>query len=112
MWFQRTGDTHFVCPRFTGCLTCFIHCSEKAALSMAFWKRPVPAGVAIVMIVVVLFGGGVLTGMLTDHWQTSLSYDDYRQLIPMASRLGHYEQEVKTVYRGIKMVFFFSTTSP
>jgi PAT family beta-lactamase induction signal transducer AmpG len=36
-----------------------------------------------------LFGGGVLTGMLTDHWQTSLSYDDYRQLIPMASRLGH-----------------------
>ena len=55
---------------------------------MAFWKRPVP-GVAFVVIVMVLFGGGVLTGMLTDHWQSSLSYDDYRQLIPMALRLGH-----------------------
>jgi hypothetical protein len=55
---------------------------------MAFWKRPVP-GVAFVVIVMVLFGGGVLTGMLNDRWQTTLSYDDYRQLIPLASRLGH-----------------------
>jgi len=75
-------------PECTGCLTCVSHCPEKGALSMAFWKRPVP-GVAFVVIVMVLFGGGVLTGMLSDHWQTSLSYDDYRQLIPVASRLGH-----------------------
>jgi hypothetical protein len=30
-----------------------------------------------------------LSGMLTDRWQTSLTYQDYQRLIPMASRLGH-----------------------
>jgi hypothetical protein len=49
---------------------------------------PVP-GIAFVIIVMMLFGAGVLTGMLSDHWQTSLTYADYRHLIPLASRLGH-----------------------
>ncbi len=75
-------------PECTGCLTCVSTCPEQGALSMAFWKRPVP-GIAFVVIVMLLFGGGVLTGMLSDHWQTSLTYDDYRQLIPQASRFGH-----------------------
>ncbi len=75
-------------PECTGCLTCVSNCPEKGALSMAFLKRPVP-GVAFVLIVMLLFTGGVLTGMLTDHWQTSLTYDNYRQLIPMAARFGH-----------------------
>jgi hypothetical protein len=55
---------------------------------MAFWKQPVPGAVFIVAVML-LFGGGVLAGMLSGHWQTSLTYDDYRQLIPLASRLGH-----------------------
>jgi len=75
-------------PECTGCLTCVSNCLEQGALSMAFLKRPVPGGLFVV-IVMVLFFGGVLSGMLTDHWQTSLTYDNYRQLIPMASRLGH-----------------------
>ncbi len=75
-------------PECSGCLTCVSNCPEKGALAMAFWKRPIPA-VAFVLIVMVLFSGGVMTGMLADHWQSSLSYDDYRRLIPMASRLGH-----------------------
>lgn len=73
-------------PECTGCLTCVSNCPAKGALSMAFWKRPV-TGFAFLAIVLLLFAGGVLTGMLTDHWQTRLTYDDYRQLIPLASRL-------------------------
>jgi len=75
-------------PECSGCLTCVSSCPEQGALSMAFWKRPVP-GFAFVVIVMLLFAGGVLTGMLGGHWQTRLTYDDYRQLIPLASRLGH-----------------------
>ena len=75
-------------PECTGCLTCVSNCPAKGALSMALWKRPVP-GIVFVMIVMALFSGGVLTGMLSDHWQTSLTYDDYRRLIPLASRLIH-----------------------
>ncbi|MGK2906619.1 MAG: 4Fe-4S binding protein [Desulfuromonadales bacterium] len=75
-------------PECTGCLTCVSSCPEQGALSMALWRWPVP-GVLFVAIVVMLFAGGVMAGMLSGHWQTSLTYDDYRQLIPQASRLGH-----------------------
>ena len=75
-------------PECTGCLTCVSRCPEHGALSMALWQRPVPGGLFIVLVMV-LFAGGVLAGMLSGHWQTSLTYDDYRQLIPLAARLGH-----------------------
>jgi polyferredoxin len=75
-------------PECTGCLTCVSSCPEEGALSMALWTWPVP-GVLFVAIVVMLFAGGVMAGMLSGHWQTSLTYDDYRQLIPQASLLGH-----------------------
>ena len=39
--------------------------------------------------VVFLFAAGVGSGMLTGHWQTSLTYEDYRVLIPMAGMFGH-----------------------
>jgi polyferredoxin len=75
-------------PECTGCLTCVSSCPEEGALSMAFWKRPVP-GVVFVMIVMVVFSVGVLSGMSSGHWQTSLDYADYQRLIPLASRMGH-----------------------
>jgi polyferredoxin len=75
-------------PECTGCLTCVSKCPEKGALDMAFWKKPV-SRFAFIVIVLVIFGGGVLTGMLTDNWQTSLKYRDYQRLIPLAERLSH-----------------------
>ncbi len=75
-------------PECTGCLTCVSNCPKKGALDMTFLKTPV-SRFAFIVVVLVLFGGGVLTGKLTDHWQTSLTYRDYQQLIPMASRLRH-----------------------
>jgi len=75
-------------PECNGCLTCVSKCPEKGALDMAFWNKPVPR-FAFLLIVLVLFGGGVLGGMVTDHWQSSLTYRDYQQLIPMTERLSH-----------------------
>jgi polyferredoxin len=75
-------------PECTGCLTCVSSCPEKGALSMSFCKYPVP-GVMFVGIVLLLFGCGVIIGVLNGHWQTSLTYEDYRQLIPFAGHLGH-----------------------
>jgi NAD-dependent dihydropyrimidine dehydrogenase PreA subunit len=73
-------------PECTGCLTCVGRCPEQGALAMAFLKQPLP-GIVFVVIVVVLFGGGVLTGMLGGHWQSSLTYEDYQRLIPLARQL-------------------------
>ena len=75
-------------PECTGCLTCVSNCPEKGALAMSLWQRPV-RGIVFVAVVMMLFGGGVLTGMLSDHWQTSLTYGDSQRLIPLAERLGH-----------------------
>ncbi len=75
-------------PECNGCLTCVSNCPAKGALDIAFWKKPIPR-FAFVAVVMGVFWTGVLTGMMTDHWQTRLSYRDYQQLIPMASRLGH-----------------------
>lgn len=75
-------------PECTGCLTCVGSCPERGALDMALPTRPIPGGVFI-LLVLLLFAAGVLTGMLSDHWQTSLTYADYQRLIPLAERLGH-----------------------
>jgi polyferredoxin len=75
-------------PECTGCLTCVGKCPERGALSMAFLKTPVP-GLVFVMFVMLLFSCGVLAGMFSGHWQTSLSYADYQQLIPLSRQLGH-----------------------
>lgn len=75
-------------PECTGCLTCVGNCPEQGALTLAFWNKPVP-GWMFVAVVLVLFSGGVVSGMLTDHWQTSLLYSDYQRLVPLATRLGH-----------------------
>ncbi|HSP00227.1 MAG TPA: 4Fe-4S binding protein, partial [Thioalkalivibrio sp.] len=67
-------------PECSGCLTCVSNCPEQGALAMAFWKRPVPA-VMFVVIVMLIFSGGVLAGKLGGHWQTELTYADYQRLI-------------------------------
>ena len=51
-------------------------------------RRRLPAWVFAVTVVC-LFAAGVGGGMLTGHWQTSLTYEDYRQLIPLAGMFGH-----------------------
>lgn len=71
----------------TGCLSCVSHCAP-GALAMTPRGRRWPQ-VAFPLAVLGLFAAGVLSGMLSGHWQTSLDYGDYLRLIPMASRLGH-----------------------
>lgn len=73
----------------TGCLSCMDAC-PTAALGMAppFWKKPLPRWV-FPALVIAIYASGVLLGMATGHWETSLSYQDYQRLIPMAGRFGH-----------------------
>ena len=72
----------------SGCLTCVDSCPQPQTLAIGFWRRPLPSGV-FALLVIGLFAGGVLLGMVTGHWETSLTPADYQRLIPLASRLGH-----------------------
>ncbi len=75
-------------PECTGCLTCVAQCPQPGALSMALLKRPLPQWV-FSLLVLAVFGLGVTSGMLSGHWQTSLTYADYQRLIPLLPQLGH-----------------------
>jgi polyferredoxin len=73
----------------TGCLTCTEACPQRAlAMAPPLLKKPVP-GWVFPATVVGLFAAGVGAGMLSGHWQTALTYEDYRQLIPMAGMFSH-----------------------
>jgi polyferredoxin len=76
-------------PECNGCLSCVEGCPERA-LFMApfFWKKPLPRW-AFPLLVLTIYAGGVVFGMATGHWSSSLNYEDYQRLIPMASYLGH-----------------------
>lgn len=74
----------------TGCLTCVSHCPAPGALAMtiAWWRKPVP-GWIFALLVLTIFAAGVGGGMLSGHWESSLTDQDFRQIIPLAGRLGH-----------------------
>jgi len=72
----------------SACLTCVTSCPQPGTLSVSLWKRPLPASVFI-GAVLLIFSTGILTGILTGHWDTSLTYGDYQRLIPAAPHFGH-----------------------
>jgi len=74
----------------TACLTCAANCPVRGTLAMqpAFWSRTLPAW-GFALAVMLIFTGGIVTGMLTDHWQSALTYEDFQRLIPLAASLAH-----------------------
>ncbi|PNU20101.1 4Fe-4S binding protein [Geothermobacter hydrogeniphilus] len=77
-------------PECTACLGCVSSCPEAVALGirLPFLQRAIP-GWGFGLLVLVLFFTGVAAGMLSGHWHTSLTPEDFQRLIPMAERFGH-----------------------
>ena len=77
-------------PECTGCLTCVAHCPERNVLDMqpVFRKQPQPIWV-FSLVVILVFTAGISAGMVTGHWNSSLSYADYQRLIPLVQNLSH-----------------------
>ena len=84
------SSTAISSPECTGCLTCAVSCPEKKVLAMQppFWKQPLPAWV-FPAVVLFIFTAGIGTGMVSGHWQSSLSFADYKRLIPVMENLSH-----------------------
>lgn len=72
----------------TACLTCVERCPQPGALDMALLRKPLPKWL-FPLLVLAVFAFGVAGGMLSGHWQTSLSYADYQRLIPLFPRFVH-----------------------
>lgn len=77
-------------PECTGCMSCVAVCPQKNVLEMKlmFWQKPLPVWVFPV-VAVSLFIGSVGLGMVTGNWHSVLTWEDYRQLLPMLPYLSH-----------------------
>ncbi len=76
-------------PECTGCLTCVSHCPAKGALDMAFTKKRTLSPVIFAVLVICLFFGAVGIGKITGKWNSAVTYEEYRLIVPQASTLGH-----------------------
>jgi hypothetical protein len=53
-----------------------------------FWIRPLSIWV-FPAVVVLVFAAGITAGMVSGHWNSSLSYADYQRLVPLVKNLTH-----------------------
>ncbi len=89
----------------SACLECVASCATQNALQFAIpprravapsaisiaqrWSGRTLQPFAVVLILAALFFGGVSLARITHHWQTNVSDDAYRQLIPHADEQTH-----------------------
>jgi polyferredoxin len=76
-------------PECSGCLTCLNACPEQALGMTLSWRRISVPRWTFPLLVVAIYASGVAIGMVTGHWETSLTARDYHQLIPMVKYLSH-----------------------
>ena len=77
-------------PECTGCLSCVASCPENEVLAMGLTNsyRHLPLWL-YPTVVVLTYLSGIGIGMATGHWHSSLTYDDYRHLLPLVPFLSH-----------------------
>jgi polyferredoxin len=84
----------------SACMECVASCPAENALQFSLapgagesaaqrWRGRRLQPAAVVIILAALFFGGIGFARLTGHWQTAVSGETYRQLIPQAEQAGH-----------------------
>jgi ferredoxin len=89
----------------SACMECVAACATQSALQFALpprtavspatlsiarrWSGRTLQPVAVVMILAALWIGGISLARITHHWQTNISDDVYKQLIPHADEQSH-----------------------
>ncbi len=84
----------------TACMECVASCSSQNALQFALpprsnpsitqrWSGRILQPTAVVLVLAVLFFSGIGLARITHHWQTNITDDVYRQILPQADELSH-----------------------
>jgi len=84
----------------TACMECVASCSTQNALQFALppraatpvaqrWTGRILSPIAAAFVLAALFFGGVGLARATHHWQTNISDDTYRELIPNVDTDSH-----------------------
>lgn len=75
-------------PDCTACMACVEACPVKDTLNMTVAKKKVNKWFIPVAFLVLFF---LIVGFakITGHWNTNITYDEWKQLIPYAKSIGH-----------------------
>ena len=73
----------------SGCLSCVETCPQRSLnMATAMESKLMPRWV-FPLVLLSIYAGGVIIGMVSGHWESSLTYNDYQRLIPMVDQLTH-----------------------
>ncbi len=73
----------------SGCLSCVDACPQRSlSMSTRGSRQPLPRWVFPVVLLSI-YMGGIMIGMVSGHWDSSLRYQDYQYLIPKLDLLNH-----------------------
>jgi polyferredoxin len=75
-------------PECSACMLCVEACPVKDTLTVQVAGKKVNKWVIPVAFFIV-FAATVITAKLTGHWNTIISYEDFKVLIPMVNNIGH-----------------------
>lgn len=75
-------------PNCTACMACVEACPVKDTLNMTVVNKKVNKWV-IPVLFIGLFFAVVIIAKLTGHWNTVITYNEWKQLIPQANNISH-----------------------
>jgi polyferredoxin len=74
----------------TGCMECVAACPAEGALALTFaGRKEMLTGRRLAVGIVVVFLVGYIGARVTGHWESAISADTYRELVPAATDLDH-----------------------
>lgn len=76
-------------PECTGCLTCVANCPSRGALDVSLPNRRALKPVLYFGLALIAFFGIIFIAKLGGHWESNVTYEEYRELVPIASRFDH-----------------------
>ncbi|MCF6265423.1 MAG: 4Fe-4S binding protein [Desulfuromusa sp.] len=75
-------------PECCACLSCVEVCPQRSlSMSTILERQPLPRWVFPVLLLSI-YATGIIIGMASGHWDSSMTYADYQRLIPMVNQLS------------------------
>lgn len=78
-----------ISPECSGCMTCVSVCPARGALDVATPGRLKVKPLFYAVLVLVVFFGVIAGAQMTGNWESDVTYDEYRRLVPMAQKFDH-----------------------
>lgn len=81
--------TSVASPECSACLTCVNACPKRGALQLRVLGERAISGWAFAALLIAFPTVMLILARVTGHWETSLTYADWAQLIPLAEAVAH-----------------------